>query len=43
MKKDSLCVVMPVYNEEAIIHKVLEDWHKALDLLGGGRLCYSRV
>ena len=36
MKKDSLCVVMPVYNEEAIIHKVLEDWHKALDLLGGG-------
>lgn len=31
---DKLAVVMPVYNEEAIIGQVLEKWVKALDELG---------
>jgi|GEM_PF-66605 len=31
---DRLCVVMPVYNEEAAIGPVLEKWVKALDALG---------
>ena len=31
---DRLCVVMPVYNEEAAIGMVLEKWTKALDVLG---------
>lgn len=32
--KEKLCVVMPVYNEEAAIGGVLEKWSRALDTLG---------
>jgi dolichol-phosphate mannosyltransferase len=34
MKKDSLAVVLPVYNEEGSIANVLSKWVKALDKLG---------
>ncbi len=32
--EDRLCVVMPVYNEEAVVGTVLEKWHAALTNLG---------
>ena len=34
MKSEKLCVVMPVYNEEAAIGGVLAKWTKALSALG---------
>ena len=34
MQKERLCVVMPVYNEEAAIGPVLEKWDNALAALG---------
>ena len=32
--EDSLCVVMPVYNEEGVIGPVLDKWHAALTNVG---------
>jgi hypothetical protein len=30
MKKKKLLILIPVYNEQSIIHKVIKDWLKIL-------------
>lgn len=35
MKHDSLYIIMPAYNEEANIEKVIEEWYPVVDKIGG--------
>ncbi|MDO4340347.1 MAG: glycosyltransferase family 2 protein [Eubacteriales bacterium] len=35
MKRDSLYIIMPAYNEEANIEKVIEHWHPIVEKVGG--------
>lgn len=35
MKQDSLYIVMPAYNEESNIEKVIEHWYPVVDKIGG--------